>query len=209
MEISRIKQQFLESQSRLPGNSGHAFMNVPGRIIPDPGKLEALKARYASVMMIAVPVEGETRLVLMKRPSYPGVHSAQVSFPGGEREAHDADDLATALRETEEEIGVSPVHLDVLGPASPLYIPPSNFFVQPFLAVAEALPVLRPDPAEVADILLPPLNLFTDANEPEWQELTVMGAPRKVPGFRWENEFIWGATAMMIAELRAILRAES
>ena len=208
MEINRIKELFWEGKDRLPGNRGHAFMNVPGRVIPDLQQLEGLRARYASVMMIAAPVEGETRLVLMKRPSYPGVHSGQVSFPGGEREPGDADDLATALRETHEEIGLEASHLEVLGPASPLYIPPSNFYVQPFLPVAEVLPALHPDPAEVADVLLPPLGLFTQAPAPEWQELTVMGAPRKVPGFKWGNEFIWGATAMMIAELRAILKPE-
>jgi 8-oxo-dGTP pyrophosphatase MutT (NUDIX family) len=157
-------------------------------------------------MMIAVPDGGHTRLVLMKRPTYPGVHSAQVSFPGGEREAFDADDLATALREVEEEIGFARQHLEVLGPSSPLYIPPSNFLVKPFLAVAESLPQLTLDPNEVADVLLPPLEVFVNAEAPDWTELTVMGQPRRVPGFSWNNEFIWGATAMMIAELRALLR---
>jgi 8-oxo-dGTP pyrophosphatase MutT (NUDIX family) len=206
METEAIRRAYVQHQHQLPGNRGHDFMNVPGRVIPRTDELEHLNPRWASVMMIAVPIDGETRLVLMKRPQYPGVHSGQVSFPGGEREAFDGDDLATALRETEEEIGFHRQALQVLGPTSPLYIPPSNFLVKPFLAVADALPSLTLDPTEVAKVLFPPLRVFLDAEAPQWTELTVMGQPRKVPGFVWENEFIWGATAMMIAELRALLR---
>jgi 8-oxo-dGTP pyrophosphatase MutT (NUDIX family) len=143
-------------------------------------------------------------LVFIKRTSYPGVHSAQISFPGGKAEKHDADILQTALRETEEEIGVAATDIEILGNLSRVYIPPSNFMVQPVVGAIPYKPTFTPHSKEV-DVLLPmPFEAFLTANTMQNTRVETRGLVMHVPAFNVQNEIIWGATAMMVAELRAL-----
>ena len=118
-------------------------------------------ARAAAVLVLVFPDrDGEARIVLTERLSYDGHHSGEVSLPGGKAEPGDADSVATALREANEEVGLDPVAagVRVLGRLDEVFIPLSDFRITPIVAVAERTPVLAANPAEVARILTAPVT---------------------------------------------------
>lgn len=206
-----MSQPILEGLRRvlsepLPGHD--RFMAMSGYERPDVE--EALKRepapRESAVLAMLYPREGMLHTLLMVRPEYDGVHSGQVSFPGGKREEHDADLQATALREFGEETGARPDQVHVLGAMSRVYIPPSRMLVTPFLAYTPSLGVLRPDPEEVAALVEAPLRevLREDILRFRMQELGAGGIRMRVPYFDIRGQVVWGATAMMIAELREL-----
>tara|TARA_Y100001954_G_scaffold70125_1_gene76808 strand:+ start:520 stop:1161 length:642 start_codon:yes stop_codon:yes gene_type:complete len=158
---------------------------------------DVMEARKASVVFIIYPHDNKWEGVLIKRASYDGVHSKQIAMPGGEREPGDASDLETAIRECEEEIGVSLVKAQIIGTLSPLYIPPSRFFVRPYLAYLNAKPQFNIDPKEVGEVLFVSLERLCSDNL--WAEFEIKG--NKVPGFELDGNVVWGATAMMLAEI--------
>lgn len=190
----------------LPGHD--RFMAMSGYKRPDVE--EALRRdpspRESAVLAMLYPRDGSLHTLLMVRATYDGVHSGQVSFPGGKREEHDADLQATALREFSEETGARPDEVHVLGAMSRVYIPPSRMLVTPFLAFTPALGRLRPDPQEVAALVEAPVRevLRDDNLHFRMQELGMGGMRMRVPYFDISGQVVWGATAMMIAELREL-----
>jgi 8-oxo-dGTP pyrophosphatase MutT (NUDIX family) len=168
--------------------------------------LEAKNPRIAAVMMLLYPKNGETHLVLIVRNAYDGVHSSQIAFPGGKYETTDVDLEATALRETNEEIGVSPEKITVIKHFTPMYIPPSNFLVHPFLGIAKEELSFYPDVREVASIIELPLSDFLkDEIIIEATLSTSYGNNILVPAFDIQKHVVWGATAMILSELRDVL----
>jgi 8-oxo-dGTP pyrophosphatase MutT (NUDIX family) len=153
----------------------------------------------AAVMILMFPCGNTTGVIFIKRNSYDGPHSAQVSFPGGAWETYDESLEQTAVRETREELGITgEIHL--LGSLSKLHIPVSNFIVAPFAAWLEQRPEFHPDPSEVQYViessleeLLDPTNILTDTWEQN--DRTIVA-----PYYRVGKEKIWGATAMMLCE---------
>ncbi len=166
-------------------------------------------ARQAGVLALCYPdTEERARLLLILRPTYAGVHSGQVAFPGGSREAGDSDLLATALREAREEVGLPPSQVSPLRALTPLYIPPSNFEVSPYLGVTDRPQVFRRQPSEVASLIEVPLELLLDARSITTRRLSTSYARDiEVPAFLLEGHVVWGATAMMLNELRLLLQA--
>ncbi|TDE01653.1 NUDIX hydrolase [Flavobacterium sandaracinum] len=163
--------------------------------------------RVAAVMMLFYPKNETTHLVLIVRNSYKGVHSAQIAFPGGKYEIDDKDFEYTALRETHEEVGIHPDKIQILKPFTQLYIPPSNFMVYPFLGISKEELVFVPQPSEVADIIELPLSIFlSDSIVVETKVLTSYSDESSVPAFKIENHIVWGATAMMLSELKEVLK---
>ncbi|MBN2472610.1 MAG: CoA pyrophosphatase [Anaerolineae bacterium] len=163
--------------------------------------------RQAGVLVLVYPRQGALTTLLMQRTDHPGVHAGQISFPGGAAEPGDADLTATALREACEEVGVCREQVTVLGQLSPVYIPPSRFYVLPVVAALPARPAFFPSPAEVAALL--EISL-ADLFRPESKRRTTMplgGAALRVPCYAIEEHVVWGATALMLAELEARLRA--
>lgn len=164
--------------------------------------------KEAAVTMLFYPKNGETHLVLIVRNSYKGVHSAQVAFPGGKYEPEDVDLKTTALRETEEEIGVSRDKIEILKAFSSLYIPPSNFMVHPFLGICKEEIQFVPDPVEVAAIIELPLADFRNDAIVGYETLTTSYARSiEVPAFKIDNHVVWGATAMMLSELKDVMNS--
>jgi 8-oxo-dGTP pyrophosphatase MutT (NUDIX family) len=162
-------------------------------------------AREAAVLALLYPHADEPHLVLIQRPSRDArdPHRGQISFPGGRRETTDPDLAATALREAEEEVGVPADRVELLGALTPLYIPVSNFKVQPYVGIALERPRFRPQPSEVQDIIEAPFSVFRD---PATVRLTDMELGRGlvlrgVPYFDVAGHVVWGATAMMLNEL--------
>lgn len=149
----------------------------------------------------------QTRFVLILRKTYEGVHSNQVGFPGGRVEEEDKNLMQTALRETEEEVGILREQVEVLRELTKLYIPPSNFWVQPYVGVMQQTPVLVPQEDEVEDILEIALEDFLSDSCLTRRTLSTSYAEEiEVPAFLLNGHVVWGATAMMLSELKEILK---
>ncbi len=190
----------------LTGEVAHNKMAPPERKVLMQ-KFEGTNFRKAAVLMLFYPKENQTHLALILRTSYNGVHSSQVAFPGGKVENFDANNQETALRETQEEIGIPPEKISIVRPFSQIYIPPSNFMVYPFLgyAIQELQFVL--DPKEVAGIVEFPISdLLNDANIVVKKMDTSYSESIEVPSFKIKEHYVWGATAMMLSELKDILK---
>jgi 8-oxo-dGTP pyrophosphatase MutT (NUDIX family) len=165
-------------------------------------------ARPAAVLVLLYPdASGEARLVLTERVSYDGHHSGEVSFPGGKAEPADADAAATALREATEEIWLDPevAGVTVVGALDPVFIPVSDFRIDPIVAVAAREPRLRPNPTEVSRILTPPVAAFLPDGDVEIVERTIRDWPLRYGGYRIDGLHVWGATARILGQLGAVL----
>ncbi len=162
--------------------------------------------REAGVLALLFPVEREPTLLLTVRRDDLPDHPGQISFPGGRREPGE-DLLATALRETHEEVGLPPDKVDILGALTPLYIPPTNYCVSPFVGALAYEPDLRPTDAEVASILRVPLACLLDPATQKCEEWLVRGQRVMIPFYAVEHFSVWGATAMMLAEMLSLLNA--
>ncbi|WP_310992051.1 NUDIX hydrolase [Aequorivita marina] len=197
------------TKMELPGE-GAQFKMAPLKRL-DELKREAKaihSARRAGVMLLFYPSEdAETRLILILRKTYKGVHSAQVGFPGGKVELEDNNLQDAALRETEEEVGVSRGNISVLKELTEIYIPPSNFFVQPFLGITTIKPRFIPQEEEVEALIEVRLQDFMDDLNITTQTLTTSYATNlEVPAFKLNGHIVWGATAMMLNEVRELLK---
>lgn len=148
----------------------------------------------------------EATLLLILRKSYPGIHSNQIGFPGGKLETQDENLMATALRETYEEVGVHPSRVTIVRELTPLYIPPSNFKVSPFLGISgEPLSFTLQDD-EVEEVIEVPLRMLLDKNYQGTSILRTSYSPKmEVPVYNFRGHTVWGATAMMLSELRDLI----
>lgn len=159
--------------------------------------------KKAAVLMLFYPKDGITHLALIVRNTYPGVHSSQIGFPGGKVEVSDLNLEHTALRETHEEVGVHPEKVKIIKPFSEIYIPPSNFLVYPFMGISHEELQFIPDLDEVKRVLEFPLSLFlNDATINKVKMTTSYATDIEVPAFMVEKYVVWGATAMMMSELK-------
>ena len=156
------------------------------------------------VLALFYPQGDRLNLPLILRPTYTGVHSGQVGFPGGGFDPIDYDLTATALREAYEEVGVHSAEVTVLGHLTPLYVFVSNYLVLPTVAWVDYRPEFRPDPYEVAQLIETPLlDLLDEANRRS-ETWDFRGRSSEVPFFAIQGHTIWGATAMMLSELLAL-----
>lgn len=165
-------------------------------------------AKRAGVMSLFYPSDDfETRLILILRKTYHGVHSAQVGFPGGKLEPEDKSIQDAALRETEEEVGVPRNAISVLKELTEIYIPPSNFFVQPFMGITARSPKFILQKEEVEALIEVALPDFMDDGNITTQTLSTSYAKSiEVPAFQLNGHIVWGATAMMLNEVRELLK---
>lgn len=160
-------------------------------------------ARQAAVLMLLYPYNSELHTVFIKRTGG-GVHAYQISFPGGAKDQEDRDHLHTALREANEELGIQSDSLDVLGNLSEIYIAPSNFLVQPYLAYSTVRPDFIPSPDEVRGIIEFPVQRLASENIRSSKQMNIQGFSFETPIYDLYGEVLWGATAMMVAEFNAL-----
>ena len=193
----------------LPGHAAHLTMAPSHRLDRALLSVEGKTCREAGVLVLLHPDdEGAACVVLTARPPSLREHAGQVAFPGGRREAGEALP-DTALREAHEEVALDPSSVEMIGAMTPLYVPPSRFCVYPFVALAPAPPTLAPMEQEVAEILHVRLaELFDPARTAVDTWETVHGLS-DVPYFTAGTHRVWGATAMMLAELRALVAETS
>ena len=163
--------------------------------------------RLSSVAVTFFPQNDEANILLIERQSYDGVHSGQIGFPGGKVEEEDESLVDTALREMEEEVGVLRKTPKLIRSISEVYIPPSRFLVDPFLFYLTKLPELSRNEREVQKIIFLPVSKLLD------DKLVVQGEIRlnngveiKMPYFEHQGHQIWGATAMMLSEIKWMIR---
>lgn len=166
------------------------------------------RPREGGVLVLLYPndCEGELYLVLTRRTDHVGNHRGQISFPGGSVDPDDPSTAHTALREACEEIGVCEKDLRLLGDLTPLYIQPSDFRIYPHVAYLPRRPQFRPQPDEVAELLEVPVTHFLDERNIVLEDWIIRNEPRQVPFYHIQGHKVWGATAMVLAELAAVLR---
>ncbi len=191
-------------RGQLPGIDAHQIMSpnkrFTGKLFPDKNT-----ARESSVLVLLYTKNNQLYIPFIERPLYNGAHSGQISLPGGKVEPRDKSILETALRETYEEIGVSSDRMEILGQLTTTYIPNSNFNVNPFVAYLPFCPDFFPDNYEVAQIIEAPLNQLLSPNNVDTFIKEINGHTIKAPYFNIQGHQIWGATAMIISELKEII----
>lgn len=163
------------------------------------------ECRTAAVLLLLYPDGDHIHTVFIKRNEYDGPHSGQISFPGGMYEEEDLDLQQTALRETEEEIGIGHKKIEVLGKLTPLYIPISNFCVSPYVGWISECPKFNPDSNEVQYLLTPTLNELMDNANHRGEVLHHNGLDIKAPCILIDEDILWGATAMILSEFMELI----
>lgn len=192
----------------LPGLEAQLKMASQFRLPLDMNQFDLSKAKRGAVLILLYPHENTINTVLTLRPSYKGVHSGQVSFPGGKPEPSDVNLAATALREANEEIGLITGSVELIGTLSDLYIPPSNFLVSPFIAKVSEKPILIRNEREVEKIIEVPLTYFLDESVRKEKEVNPYGKFKfTTPYYDVFGDTVWGATAMMLSEMMEIIKS--
>jgi len=153
---------------------------------------------------VLVPIDTRQQLLLTRRADHLPTHGGEVAFPGGRREPEDRDLVQTALRETEEEIGLSASQIEVLGRLSTL-VSLHGMRVTPIVGLFSQPACFKPNPAEIADLFQVPLTFFCNEPRSSTHLIHYQGKPFYVPGWRWRGFHIWGLTAVMIVELVNLL----
>ena len=193
-----ISQLRLKLQQPLPGYESHRTV-MEHRKSTNTIDFKKLNPRESAVLLHLYIHLGQLHISLIERPEYDGVHSKQISFPGGKVELQDESLMHTAVREAKEEVNIEPEKLEILGSLSQIYIPPSNFLVQPFVSFHSQRPDFIPDPREVGEIIEFPIHDLMK------QQLTKHALLRNgrvlvVNGYELNKKVVWGATAMITKE---------
>ncbi len=169
---------------------------------------DKLKPKKAAVLALFYPnIKMETCFLLTLRANYNGTHSAQISFPGGKFEQTDQNLRNTALRETNEEIGLPESSIQILKKMTETYIPPSNFLVSPFIGILSCTPIFKHN-HEVETLIEVKLSDLLDENSITTKNLSTSYMKNiDVPCFKLNNYMVWGATAMMLSEIKDLLKS--
>lgn len=202
-----IRQLTIQLKQPLPGHEAHMRLASVRRISEMKFVQDTADARKSAVLLLFYPTGNKIFTVFIQRPQYNGIHSGQISFPGGKMEDSDPDHFFTALRESQEETGIQPDEVTILGTLTPLYIPPSHFIVLPVIGYQHKEPILQADPQEVESIITVSLEELLDPASFQEQKVTFGSWSATVPCFSVRTHIIWGATAMIMNELIEIIRA--
>jgi len=170
-------------------------------------KIKALNPKKAAVLALFYPNQlGETCFLLTLRANYNGTHSSQISFPGGKYDLNDVSLKDTALRETFEEVGISINNNSVFKQMTDVFIPPSNFLVTPYLGCLNEVPVFIKNHEVEETITITLKDLLDDFSISSTTMSTSYGKNIEVPCFILNSYVVWGATAMMLNEIKELLK---
>jgi 8-oxo-dGTP pyrophosphatase MutT (NUDIX family) len=192
--------------ARLPGVEAQLRMAPQPRGGWKPG-FAPDQARPAAALLLLFPVEGRAVILLTKRSPHLPAHAGQVSLPGGAVDPGESIEDA-ALREAEEEVGLAPSEVGLVGRLTPLHIPVSGFVLHPVVGVAAARPPMRPEPGEVDRIIEAPVAHVLDPARHHRVQRAIGAYEFEMPYFDLDGEQVWGATAMVLAEFAAVLGVE-
>ena len=196
----------IKSKLRLPLPGYESHRKVMGQRKPMTSlDLESVKPRKSAVLVHLYLHLGQLHLSYIERPEYNGVHSKQISFPGGKVEPEDESLMHTAIREANEEVNIKFEDLEIIGSLTEIYIPPSNFLVQPYVSFQNQRPNFIPDLREVGQIIEIPVSNLMNQKLDIYQVLRDDGV-LNVKGYQLEGKVLWGATAMITKEFIDICR---
>jgi 8-oxo-dGTP pyrophosphatase MutT (NUDIX family) len=162
--------------------------------------------RIGAVLVLLYPAGSELFVPLTVRNVSLRTHSGEISLPGGSFDAADETLARTALREAWEEIGVEPLTVEIVTDLTPVWIPVSNFRITPIVGLTNARPQFMPAPAEVAAVVEAPLNRLADPSLVRSELRELRGRMVHVPYFALDEHKVWGATALILAQLIGRLR---
>jgi len=204
MNDSLVKYLKTRLQEDLPGAKAHLEAAPFRRANFD--KNELLGAKESAVLILFYHKANNPHIVLMQRPKYDGVHSGQVALPGGKVEKSDKDIFHTALREANEEVGIVMEDVEVIGQLTQIYIPVSNFKVAPVVGFIDYCPDFILDEHEVEELIELEVSDLTGVKELNETSIKLdNNSVFKTPCFNFKEKIVWGATAIMLNELRWVL----
>ena len=188
----------------LPGTDVQWEMASSDRLVSDYPRSRRKDSKLAAVLILLYPHKDKISTLLIQRPQYNGVHSGQISFPGGKREEGDTSAEDTALREAEEEAGILQGSVHLAGRLTPLFIPVSNIEVTPVVGICEMRPDFKPCSHEVVHLIETDLDKFNPRNV-KTREMKIRNESINILYYDIDGYVVWGATAMLIRELMAII----
>jgi len=191
----------------LHGENAHGIYSPPYRPLFTYNEILTKNPKFAAVNILLYLKDNEWFFPLMVRSKNEhDRHSGQISLPGGKREDSDLDFAKTAVRETHEEMGIDEHYVRIIREISPIYIPPSNFYVHAFVSYTKKNPVFQLQEAEAVELIEFPIASLLSL--PEKPELMIMPASRgvEVPVINFNNYIIWGATSMILCEFSYLLK---
>lgn len=181
-----------------PGSKSRARAFAEGELI----------ARPAAVLVPLVQRDEGLHVILTRRTDHLSDHAGQISFPGGRQEDHDNTLEETALRETEEEIGLERVHIELVGRLDDYYTV-TGYQVTPVVGLITPPFDLAPDAHEVAEVFEVPLEFILEPRNQKLQTVTFEGAKRRYFAIPYREYYIWGATAGMLVNFSEVLKASA
>lgn len=206
MKTTRIRTALYNT---LPGEKAHQKMAPRPKFIEGFEGVHSMPPVNSAVLVLVIPYEDELAIPFIKRANAGKYHKGQIALPGGKMEADDENALQTALRECHEEIGVPMEKVSIMGVLSDIYIPLSNFNITPIVGTTLRKPEFILSEDEVEKVIIVKLSeLFDDKNK------TTSSFYRHeheivAPGYKIGENFIWGATAMIIAELEQLMKTNT
>lgn len=195
-----------ELLKELPGKEIQWEMASSDRMIKNFPKNPGKDARIAAVLILLYPFKGSIYTVFMQRHNYEGVHGGQISFPGGKKEEADKDIIQTALREANEETGVDPASIEIIGKLTPLFIPVSNMLVTPVVGWTNQKPEYTEQAEEVVFLFEADLKRLLNPLLIKVKPMAIRGESINVKYFDYDGNVIWGATSMLLHELLTVIR---
>ena len=205
MDIHTLKIKLAQHLVKeLPGKSAQKIMLIKPR---NPIKYSSNSecANPAAVLILLFPVKQDIRFFLTKRTNVVQHHKGQISLPGGAWE--EGEQLwETALRETNEEIGVRAERIQFMGALTPLFVPVTGFLIHPFVGWVDDKPETYPDPTEVESLFAVSVSALMDQNSCQREEQTIRDYVFDVPYFLLNKQKVWGATSMVLSEFKTVLK---
>lgn len=193
--------------AHLKGEEAHHVFSPPYRPLFSHEEIVARQPRMAAVNILLYLKNDEWHFPLMVRTiNENDRHSGQISLPGGSREPADVDFAATARRETAEEIGVPEYYIRIIREISPIYVPPSNFYVHPFISYTGRNPVFTLQASEALELIEVPVSTLLNLSEKPEMMVTPGSRGAEVPVINFQGFIIWGATSMILSEFSHLLK---